>query len=542
MATSTETLHMILSAEDRSSSILGRVGLSIGAITAAVAGLAAAVKHVANVGDELDKLSIKVGVSVESLSALKLAADLNDVSLEEVRLGLNFLQRNLADAAAGGGEAAKALQEMGFSQANVQAGLKDTTGFLEAFALRLFQVGDPAKRTQLAMDTLGRSAANLLPLLQDLSERGMKGLRDESDRLGVTWTKQMTEASQRFNDSLTRLGASMSSLKIQFIAPLIQSLADLADKFGLGGPEAQKRVELQSRANAIAGVQIRLHQQLQVAEELRQKGVRTGIASDEIHNQMLKTRSDLIAEHTKVLAELGGLEAKRPAQTGLTDPAAAAAAQQIGNALTVLQQRVSELFKSGLAPTSEELKRMLETFRQAEAQGRRTFGIALPETLQKTFSETEKWVQEIAKAGGIDLTTIARDLPALLQETTSAGGNVVRVFDEAKGQWKIINDQARTGAAAVADELGGWNSRLDEFDTETEKIDLPKSLDDWKKRTTEYGTVIDTLTGQQRSYNLTLAESIRLTNELTRARSGFSAMRSLSEDLKRDALTSNEPK
>src|SRR5688572_31506554 len=62
---------------------------------AAGAGILAFAKHAADMVDELGKLSQKVGMSVESLSALKYAADLSDVSIEQLRTGLTQLSKNM---------------------------------------------------------------------------------------------------------------------------------------------------------------------------------------------------------------------------------------------------------------------------------------------------------------------------------------------------------------------------------------------------------------------------------------------------------------
>lgn len=537
MATGAETFKMILSAEDRASSVLGQVGLSLGGIIAAAGGLIALTKQLANTGDELDKMNIKSGFAVEALSALKLSAELNDSSLSDLGLAIAKMQNNLADAVQGMGTAKRSLDELKFSEADLRAGLSNGERFLEQFAVRLFQIPDAGKRTQVVMDLMGRSGTQLLPTLQDLAQRGMKGLREESDRLGVTWTKNMTEASQRLNDNLTRLGISMQGLKLQYIGPLIQSFADLGDKIGLGGPEAQKRMELQSRLSAIEGMRLQLNQQIQVAEEMRNQGVRTGIASDVIFNRMLETGNKLMADRTRIMGELSA-EGKKGGVTP-TDPAAAATIQKIGAALSVMQQRVAELFKAGAAPGADELERMFVTMREAETLARRAFGITIPEEMQKTFRETERWVRELAKAGGIETREIETKLPQILKDVSQAGSGVEKAWDPVKNVWQLINKTA-TAATSFSDEMGGWNSRLKEFEIETTKIDLPTTLEQWKKGAEGYGIAINHMTGAQVAFNLQLMDSIRLTATLAQVRSSASSAAVLDETLKRQKLTTNE--
>ncbi len=477
MATATETLHMILTAEDRSSGIFGRVGLSIGALTAAVGALAALTKQVANVGDELDKMSIKTGETVENLSALKLAADLSDSSLGELQIGFQIMQRNLSDASRGTGEAVNALRDLNIGGKDLAAGMRNGSQFLELFARRLFQIPDPARRSQIAMDVLGRSGVQLLPLLQDLAERGMKGLRDESDRLGTTWTKQMTEASQKFNDSLTRLGATMSGMKLRFIAPLIQAFADLADKMGLGGPEAQKKMEIQARLNAIESARLQLNQQLQVAEQRRAAGVRTGIASDEIHAAMLKTANDLLGEKTRLTKELAAADTKKPA-TDLVDPKTAAVIKEITTAMGVLKQRADELFRAGVTPGTDEFTKMLETVRQAETIARTAFGITIPESIDKSIGETSKLIEELAKAGNVDISKIAQGLPTVLKpiEQLSTGFGSMKI---AATGVTIALDESIKASGEFSQSMTNARGIVTSIAEDSRK--LPTSMADWNK-------------------------------------------------------------
>ena len=56
------------------------------------------VKGAIDAGDELNKLSQKVGFSVESLSMLKLGAELADVGLDQLKVGLKVFNQQLVEA------------------------------------------------------------------------------------------------------------------------------------------------------------------------------------------------------------------------------------------------------------------------------------------------------------------------------------------------------------------------------------------------------------------------------------------------------------
>src|SRR5262245_48785308 len=75
----------------------------------------AAVKHFADAGDQLNKMSQRTGVSVESLSELGYAAEQSGADLETLEGGLRKMQRTLVDAAQGSKSANETLHTLGLS-------------------------------------------------------------------------------------------------------------------------------------------------------------------------------------------------------------------------------------------------------------------------------------------------------------------------------------------------------------------------------------------------------------------------------------------
>lgn len=522
----TDTRRLESSFSSTRIALLGMVGVTAGVVT----GLVSMARQVADIGDTLDEMNIKTGVSVETLSSMSNTLQMNGSNLQDFGRAINITQRNLAEAASGTGEVNSALKGLGFTLADMQGGLVNTDKFLEQFAIRLFRdVPDAGKRTELAMQLMGRSGAQLLPVLEDVAKRGLAGIREESDRLGTTWSGQMAIASAKFNDALTRAGATMQSMKVRFIGPLIEAFVSLADKMGLGGPEAQRKIQLQTQLNALDQVRLQLNTQLQTADTMRAAGLRTGIASDEIYGAMLKKGNDIIRERTALQVELGKVQAK---PTAAADPAATAAAAQatrLAATLDVLKQRANELFKAGIAPGTEEITRMLTVLQNVEAAGRKAFGLEIPDGLQKSLDGARTFIDQIARAGNIDITKIVKDLPPILRDAaTAADEGFGFIF---KGGELIA--QMGGNVKTVGEDIGGWNARLAEFEAETKKIDLPKTLAEWRSGTESYGTVVNLATGQQHSFNLEVERSISLMEQMARARAAMEA------SIKKARLTSN---
>ena len=98
-----------------------RVGASFVAVGAAItAPLLLTAKAFANVGDTLQKMSLRTGIAVESLSSLKFAAEQSGASLETLEKGIKTMQRSLLDADLGLSTANDALERLGVTSAELQ--------------------------------------------------------------------------------------------------------------------------------------------------------------------------------------------------------------------------------------------------------------------------------------------------------------------------------------------------------------------------------------------------------------------------------------
>jgi hypothetical protein len=188
-----------------------------------VAPLLASAKGYAEVGEQLDKMSTRTGISVEALSELGYAAKLSDVSLEEVGVGVRNMQRVVAGAARGSDSAAESLLRLGLSAQQLQSLSPDQQ--LAVIAKRLNEVQDPAQRAASAVEIFGRSGTSLLPMLQDLT-----ALRAEARRLGITMSTQDAKAGAALNDALERLWATLRRLAVTIGSALAPLLTQWADK------------------------------------------------------------------------------------------------------------------------------------------------------------------------------------------------------------------------------------------------------------------------------------------------------------------------
>ena len=268
----------IQEAETALSGMQGRLASSARAAatfsaTVAAGGVAvfAFAKRAANTVDELGKLSQKVGVSVEALSALKYAAGLSDVSLDQLSTGLRQLAKNMADTQANTGEARVAFQAMGLQVTDATGRLKGTEEMLLEVADKFSRMEDDAGKTALAMRIFGKAGADLIPFL-NAGRAGIEELRKEAERLGVVFSEQMAKDAELFNDNLTRLQSGVEGLAIKLAGPLVEGL----------GKATKAMLEAQNRGEGFFRTMLEGFRQLVTGDDMHKWNVEFTKAHDRL--------------------------------------------------------------------------------------------------------------------------------------------------------------------------------------------------------------------------------------------------------------------
>lgn len=201
---------------------------------ATTAAATAAVAQFISVGDALNKMSIRTGVSTVDLSALAHAAKLSDTSIEAVQLSLGRMAKLLGDASNGSATAIQAFESLGLSIDKLrQMSASEQFG---AIADAIKGIPNPTQKTYAAMLIFGKSAAQLIPLLNEGSA-GIARMQEEARRLGLVMDDETAAAAAAASDAMTRLTGSVSMAAVRFggmFAPaltvVINKVTDLAAK------------------------------------------------------------------------------------------------------------------------------------------------------------------------------------------------------------------------------------------------------------------------------------------------------------------------
>lgn len=212
------------------SSNLGKIGF-VAVATAAAAAATAVTKMVmatAEAGDNFHELSKRTGISVEALSGLKYAAELSGSSIEGVAIGLKFLGKNMAEATSGTGEVSAAFKSLGINVKDSTGQLRPTNDVLLELADKFRNMEDGSNKVAIAMKIFGRSATEIIPLLNEGSA-GISNMTAEAKRLGLTFTTEGAAAADEFNDNLTKLKGNITGVTRMIgndLIPIINNLFD----------------------------------------------------------------------------------------------------------------------------------------------------------------------------------------------------------------------------------------------------------------------------------------------------------------------------
>lgn len=208
------------------------VGVAFGqAFTKAVGGalgdVASIIPKTIDGFDKLSKTSQKIGVSVETLSALQHAANLSDVSFEGLQKSAGKLARSLVEAAQGSQTPLRAFEALGISIRNTDGSIKTVSQALPELADRFSKMRDGPEKTALAIQLLGRAGADLIPLLNSGSA-GLKQMTEEAKQLGLVISTDTGKTAEAFNDNLTRLQAGFRGIAVQLTQNILPTLAQLS--------------------------------------------------------------------------------------------------------------------------------------------------------------------------------------------------------------------------------------------------------------------------------------------------------------------------
>lgn len=220
---------------------LKNVGLGVAAFasTAAIAvGSATAVgKKMYNVaestaaaGDQVDKMSQKLGLSRDGYQQWSYVMSQSGVDINNCTAGLKTLTNMVDDAKKGSSTAVDAFDKLGISVDDLKDKSREDIFSMTVSGLQGVQ--DENVKAAVANDLLGKSGQNLLPLLNSTAGQ-TELLKKKASDLGMVMSDEAVTAAVNFTDSLDTLKTSASGFKNKIGAEFLPGLTMITD--GLTG-------------------------------------------------------------------------------------------------------------------------------------------------------------------------------------------------------------------------------------------------------------------------------------------------------------------
>jgi hypothetical protein len=213
------TFKQVEGATQSLTSKLGPLSGALGTLApiATIGGLAAMAGRTIELGDALNDMSQRTGVSVESLARFRKAAATSGIELDTVAKHLVKLSKGLYETAqTGKGPASEALRTLGISATDAAGKLKTADQVTLEIANKFKTMPDGIEKTALAMQLFGKSGADMIPMLNE----GGKAI----ESLSVKMTAAFAKKADEYNDKLAMLGGKVGGLAAGITVALLPAL------------------------------------------------------------------------------------------------------------------------------------------------------------------------------------------------------------------------------------------------------------------------------------------------------------------------------
>ena len=202
------------------------------AVGAAVTGAGAAVYAFANkaaaTGDNVDKMSQKIGISREAYQELDFICSQSGTSVDTLQQGIKTLTTQMQSASDGTKSAVDIFGKLGISITDASGNLRSQEEVMWEAMSALQGMENQTEKAAIANDLFGRSGSELMPLLN--GEAGsIEAMKKQAHELGLVLSDEAIDSSVKFTDTLDQMKRSLSVVGTELgvaLMPYIQEFAE----------------------------------------------------------------------------------------------------------------------------------------------------------------------------------------------------------------------------------------------------------------------------------------------------------------------------
>jgi hypothetical protein len=228
----TGSTHQLTGATGTASGSLAGMGGALGIAAGAAIGAAAAISAAAagiyklatfsqQLGAEIFDLSQKINFSAETLSSLKIAAELSGGSLASLSTALGIFDRNMAEATDASTEMSRIFKVLNIDTMDNEKALR------QAFTA-LGNMTSGSLQTATAMKIFGRSGKEVLGVIKETGGSVDDFIRRMED-LGLTITTSGSKKADKFGDDIRLLQLKLEAIARQIGQELVPTVSKAAD-------------------------------------------------------------------------------------------------------------------------------------------------------------------------------------------------------------------------------------------------------------------------------------------------------------------------
>lgn len=412
-------------------------------MTTAVAGLSAAFVSGANktaqYGDNVDKMSQKIGISAEAYQKWDYVMQRAGTSVDNLKMGMKTLSQQAE-------QNSEDFQKLGISQEEV-ANLSQEQLF-EKTIKGLANMEEGTERAVLASKLLGRAGVDLGPLLNEGSE-AIEEQMEIAEKYGMVMPESAVKASAAFEDSMTTMHMTMDGLKNRLMGDFLPSLTQVTDGLALvftgDMSGADKIIE------GVNGIIDGINQKLPKIMELGGKIV-SGLAQ-----AILQSAPQLFSEGTKLISDLiGKFVEKLPEIVSIGTDIIISVIDGLTESLPDLIDKIPQIIVSLVTALTENLPKIVESGGKILVSLVNGLITALPELIKQAPYIISQFVQAVISMLGSVLNAGSQIVSKLSEGVSNMWGSFkAKVADFVRQIPQTIKDGIAGMASIGADIVRG---------------------------------------------------------------------------------------
>lgn len=185
--------------------------------------------NAASAADEVDKMSQKIGLSIEGYQEWAYVMGQNGMEIDKLQTGMKTLVQQMDSAASGSVTAQENFDRLGVSIYDANGGLKEQETIMNEVLRALADMENGTEKARLATELFGKSGTEMMPMLNQGSA-AMDELTTRAHELGLVMSEETVAAGVTLGDLMDDLKQSFAQIGVSLgsaLFPAIQMIVEM---------------------------------------------------------------------------------------------------------------------------------------------------------------------------------------------------------------------------------------------------------------------------------------------------------------------------